>query len=153
MKWIMFKFLFCWNICVRRVCSALKGLFKYSQWSDPSKHRILHIVGKFLVQARWRTSSSVAYFLPPQKAVKYLRVTVSVHFCYPCIPLRTRCSCCCCSPQRGSCTGLGCWQSQSLRNKSRCLSLIGFHAKLSCQQGSWTIWASEFTFGFGLSPV
>ena len=50
-------------------------------------------------------------------------------------------------------TGFGCWQSQSMRNKSRCLSLIGFHAKLSSQQGSGKIWASEFTFGFGLSPV
>ena len=50
-------------------------------------------------------------------------------------------------------TSFGCWQSQSLRNKSRCLSLIGFHAKLISQQGSGKIWASKFTFGFGLSPV
>ena len=54
---------------------------------------------------------------------------------------------------RGRYTCLGCWQSQSMRNKSRCLSLIGFHAKLRSQQGSGTIWASEFTFGFGLSRV
>ena len=60
------------------------------------------------------------------------------------------CSCCCSAPRRGRSTGLGCRQSQNLRNKSRCLCLIGFHAKLSSQLGSGTIWASELTIGLGL---
>ena len=38
---------------------------------------------------------------------------------------------CCSAPSRGSCTRLACRQGQSLRNKSRCLCFIVFHAKLS----------------------
>ena len=43
----------------------------------------------------------------------------------------SRCSCCGRAPRRSGGTGLACRQGQSLGNKSRCLCLIGFHAKLS----------------------
>ena len=65
----------------------------------------------------------------------------------------SRCSRCGSAPRRGRSTGLGCRQSQNLSNKSLCLCLIRFHAKLSSQQGSGTIWASEVTIGLGLSQI
>ena len=66
----------------------------------------------------------------------------------------TRCCCCGRAPPRGCCISLACRQGQSLRNKSRCLCLIGFHAKLSSRPaGQRTIWASEVTIGLGISPV
>ena len=65
----------------------------------------------------------------------------------------SRCSRCGSAPQRGRSTGIGCRQSQNLSNKSLCLCLTRFHAKLSSQQGSGTIWASEVTIGLGLSQI
>ena len=41
------------------------------------------------------------------------------------------------APGRGGCTGWACRQGQSLWNKSRCLCLIGFHAKLSSRAVGW----------------
>ena len=101
----------------------------------------------------------VEYFEAREKLLANYHTTIRIPAADEALALATsatpasRCSRCCRASRRGRCTGLGCWQSQSLRNKSRCLSLIGFHAKLSSQQGSGKIWASEFTFGFGLSPV
>ena len=106
----------------------------------------------------------VEYFEALEKLLANYHTTIRIPAADAALALATsatpasRCSRCGRAPPRGRYTCLGCWQSQSLRNKSRCLSLIGFHAKLSSQQPegsrcSLTIWASEFTFGFGLSTV
>ena len=88
--------------------------------------------------------------------------TIQTHAADAALALATsvaKASCCiCCGRERASCIGLACRQGQNLWNKSWCLCLIGYHAKLSNRpagqrQGSGTIWAPEITISLGISLV
>ena len=75
----------------------------------------------------------VEYFKALQKLLANYHTTIRIPAADAALALATsatqasRCSRGGRAPPRGSCTGLGCWQSQSLRNKSLCLSsLHGF---------------------------